>query len=87
MNDHIVVAALLIGATGIIKSYSSQPPQPITPVIVGTYVFLLLLSLLDMFGGSLAEVASALAMLATISVVLTQFPWSTVLGIIQGKKT
>lgn len=87
MNKQIVAATLLIGATGIVKSYTSNPPKPITPVIIGSYVFLLLLALLDMFGGSLSQLASALAMLVTISVVLTQFPWGTIIGLVQGKKT
>jgi hypothetical protein len=85
VNKHIVAAALIIGATGVIKAYSSNPPKAITPVIIGTYVLLLLLALMDLFGGPLAALSSALAMLAVLYILLTEFPWDIILHLV--KKT
>lgn len=85
MNSHIVAAVLIIGGVGVIKAYSAKPAKPITPVIIGSYVLLLLLALLDFFGGGLSQVASALAMLAVVTVILTEFPWQTAISLVQGK--
>ena len=87
MNRKIVVATLVIGASGIVNSWNAKPPKAITPVILGTYVFMLVLALLDAFGGPIAQLAGALAMLAMLTVILTEFPWGTILGLVgQGKK-
>lgn len=59
--------------------------KPITPVIIGSYIFILIMSIMDMFGGGLSDLASALSMLAVTYVLLTEFPWSTILKFVQGK--
>lgn len=85
MNKQIVIATAVIAGSGIISSW--QKKQPITPVILGAYVFMLLLAILDAFGGDISKLASALALLAMTAVVVNQFPWQTILGTLQGKKT
>lgn len=81
MNKQIVAAAVLIGATGVIGAASGG--RPLTPVIIGTYVFLLALAILDMFGGQFSPFASALAMLAALYVLITEFPWNTLLSAVK----
>lgn len=85
MNKQIVVATAIIAGSGVISSW--QAKKPITPVILGAYIFMLLLALLDAFGGDISKLASALALLAMTAVVVNQFPWQTVLGTLQGRKT
>jgi len=82
MNKHITAAALIIMLSGVLKAWASQ--TPITRVIIGGYVLLLILAILDLFGGPLSRLASAIAMLAVVYVLLNQFPWSTVLAALQG---
>lgn len=53
---------------------------------MGGYVFLLVLSLIDVFGGPVAKIASALSMVAMLYVLLNVFPWQVVLKTLQGKK-
>jgi len=47
---------------------------------------LLVLSVLDMFGGGLSQLASGIAMVAVVYVLLTEFPWQQIIGLVQGKK-
>ena len=79
MNKKIVAAAVLIGGTGVVKAITAG--QALTPIILGSYVFLLMLAILDMFGGQASTLAGALAMLAVVYVLLTQFPWQAVTGL------
>lgn len=69
VNKHIVAAALIIGLTGIVNA-ATMHNSSMTRVIIGAYVFLLILSVLDYFGGPLDTIASALAMLAVLYVIL-----------------
>ena len=80
MNKKIVVAVLVVGASGVIKAWNSKPPQGVTPVIMGTYVFMLMLSLADMMGPDMSKLAGALAMLAMVYVLLEQdsFLWDLI---------
>jgi hypothetical protein len=80
MNKHIIAATLVIGGSGIIKAWQSQPPKPITPIIIGSYVFMLVLSILDLFGGQVSTLAGALAMVAMVAVILNT--WTPILGTI-----
>lgn len=78
VNKHIIAATLIIGVSGIIKAWQSK--KPITPVILGSYVFMLVLSIIDMFGGKASQLAGALAMLAVVAVILNT--WAPLLGTI-----
>lgn len=83
MNKKIVVATLIIGGSGVVNGMVNG--KPITPVIVGSYIFLLLMSVLDMFGGPLSALAGGLALVATVFVIINEFPWGTVLKTVKGK--
>lgn len=85
MDRKIVAATAVIVASGVVNAWTSK--KPITPVILGGYVFMLVLSLLEMFGGDTAKLADALAMLAVTYVVIAEIPWTTIISTIQGKKT
>jgi hypothetical protein len=75
MNKKIVIAVLVIGGSGVISAWNHN--KPVTPVIMGSYIFLLMLSIADMFGGELSKLSGALAMLAMTYVLLEQdsFLW------------
>lgn len=81
VNGHVVAAVAVIGAVGLFNAWTNK--RHISPVIIGALVFLLVLSVLDMFG-PLRGLASALAMLAVLYVVLTQFPWSALTSLVGG---
>lgn len=85
MNKQIVIAAILITLAGVVNSLTSKPPKPISRTVMGGYIFLLVLSLLDLFGGPIAKIASAMSMVAVVYVLLNVFPWQTVLGAVQKK--
>src|SRR5260221_14372608 len=78
MNKKIVIAVLVIGGSGVIKAWNTG--KPVTPIIMGSYVFMLMLSIADMFGGELSKLSGALAMLAMTYVLLEQdsFLWDVV---------
>lgn len=84
LNTKIIVATIIIAASGIIRAWTDH--KPITYVVIGSYVLLVILSVMDMFGGGLSELASALAMLAATYVILTEFPWQQLINLVQGKK-
>lgn len=85
MNKHIIVAVVVIGGTGFIRAFTSS--KPVTPVIIGSYVLLLVLSLADAVGGGVSQIASGIAMVAMVYVLLTQFPWSTLINAVNGSKS
>jgi hypothetical protein len=60
--------------------------KPITRVIIGGYVFMLMLSVGDMFGGDIGKLMSALALLAATYVLLVEFPWTAIINLLQGKQ-
>lgn len=78
MNKHIIAATLIIGGSGIIKAWQSK--KPITSVILGSYVFMLILSLIDLAGGQASKFAGAIAMVAMLAVILNT--WTPILGTI-----
>lgn len=84
LNTKIVVATIVIAASGIMRAWTDH--KPITYVVIGSYVLLVILSIMDMFGGGLSQLASALAMLAATYVILTEFPWQQLISLTQGKK-
>jgi len=84
MNKSIVVAVFVIGGVGVVNRLLVQ--KPITTIVIGSYLLLLILALMDMFGGGMSKLASAFALLATTYVVLTELPWQQVINFLQGKK-
>lgn len=82
MNKQIIAAVVIIAAAGVVSAWTKK--QPITRVILGAYVLLLILSVLDLFGGPVSRLASALALIAALYVLLNEFPWQSVIGLIQG---
>lgn len=83
MNKKVIIAVFIIGGSGVVNAATKG--TAITPVILGSYIFLLVLSLADALGGPVAQLAGALAMLAAVVVVLTEFPWQTIISTLQGK--
>lgn len=79
LNKHIIAATLIIGGSGVIRAW--QTKKPLTPVILGSYVFMLILSIADLFGGEVSRLAGAIAMLAMIAVILNT--WVPILDLIQ----
>lgn len=73
LNKHIVVATLGLATIGIIKHYT-QPNVPLTRIFIGSFVFMLALSVADLAGGQVSKFASALAMLALVNGILTEIP-------------
>lgn len=82
MNTKIIVSVMIIAGTGIANAWSNN--KPITAIVLGSYILLLVLSVMDMFGNGLSQLASAIALLAMTYVVLTEFPWKTIIKTIQG---
>jgi hypothetical protein len=83
MNTKVVTAVVVIAGAGIVNAWVSK--KPITTVIIGSYILLLVLSLMDMFGGKVSQLASAIAMLAVVYVLLTEFPWQQLINLSTGK--
>lgn len=82
MNKKILASGIVITFTGVVVSW--QQNKPITRIIMGGYIFTLVLALLDMFGGEMSIFAGALAMLAMLYVLLTEFPWATLIQAARG---
>jgi hypothetical protein len=83
VNKKVVIAVFLIGGSGVVNAAMNK--TAVTPVILGSYIFLLVLSVLDAFGGPMATLSGALAMLAAVVVVLTEFPWGLLAQAAKGK--
>ena len=79
MNKQIVISVLIIGGSGVYAALSTK--KPLTKVILGSYILLLVLSLLDAFGGEFSVFAGALSMLAATYVLLTEFPWQSLVQV------
>jgi hypothetical protein len=79
VNKKVIVAVFVIGGSGIVNAAVNK--TAVTPVILGSYIFLLVLSVMDLFGGGASQLAGALAMLAMVGILLTEFPWGTILGL------
>lgn len=70
VNRPILIAVFGIGAIAFVNGVVAK--KPITRVLIAMYILLLLLSILDAFGGLLSTLAGAIAMLAFITMLLTQ---------------
>jgi hypothetical protein len=63
-NKQIIVSALVIGGAGVWKSWTSG--KPIGRVLLGTYMLVVILSIIDLIGGVAATLAGGLAMIAAM---------------------
>jgi len=86
INRKIIFAGFLLICGGIVRSVNAK--KKLTPVLVGGYIFVLLLSILDAFGGYFSEISGALALLACVVVILSPdiFPWNTIFDALNKKK-
>jgi hypothetical protein len=82
MNKKIIIATVVIAGSGVLNAWQNK--KPITPVIMGAYIFVFVLAIMDMFGGQLSTLAGAFAMLAVVYVLLTEFPWTQIQNAISG---
>ncbi len=83
MNTKVVVSVFVVASSGVFKAMINH--APVTPIILGSYIFLLVLAVMDVFGGQMSTLAGALALIAATFVLLTEFPWTQLVGIVQGK--
>jgi hypothetical protein len=72
VNKSIIATTLVITALGVVRAWTAKPPQGITRVVIGGYILMFLLSVLDLFGGGLGELATMLARLALVAVLLLE---------------
>lgn len=77
LNKHIVIGTLGLLVIGVLK-HSENPNVSLSSVFIGSYVFMLALSVLDLAGGQASKLASALAMLALVNGILTQVDLSQI---------
>lgn len=84
LNKKVIVAVMVISASGIANAWINN--KPITRVVIGAYVLLLVLSIMDVFGGSMSTLAGGIAMVAMTYVILTEVPWQTIISTVQGGK-
>lgn len=70
MDNVILVEGGIILVLGVV--YVIQNNRPVTPVFVGAIGVLLIVSLLEVFGGIWATVGKALLSLATFSVLIAE---------------
>lgn len=85
LNRKIIIAAIVIAGSGIANSIIAG--KPITPVIIGSYVFVFVLAIADMFGGGLSAISGGLAMVAVVYVLINEFPWQKLIDLATGKTT
>jgi hypothetical protein len=72
VNKQVIASTLVIMAVGVVHAWTAKPPQGITPVVLGGYGLMVILSIVDMFGGGLSQVVSAIAMLALVATLLLE---------------
>lgn len=70
VNRQVIASTLIIMAVGIVHAW--QAKQGITAVVMGGYGVMIVLSVIDLFGGGMAQVASALSLLAVVFVLLLE---------------
>lgn len=84
MNNKIIVSVLFIGGTSVVKALTDG--KPLTPILLGSYILLIILAIADMFGGRVSQIAGGISMIAVIYVLLNEFPWSTLSKALKGGK-
>lgn len=80
VNKHILIATLGLVTIGVVKKWA-VPGSKLTPTLAGGFVFLMVLSVADLAGGQVSKFASVLAMLALVTGLITEFPWSILLNV------
>lgn len=70
INKKIVVSGMVIMAAGIWKAWTSKPPKPISRIILGGYVLMILLAIVDTFGGQAANITGNIALVAMATMLL-----------------
>lgn len=86
MNKTIIAVVVYVVAityfTQVIKkqTHATNAPFTLTRLLAGAYVWLLLMSILDLFGGPLSDLASALSIVAAVYVTLNSVPTFEKLG-------
>lgn len=71
VNKQIVASVAIIGGAGILRAWTATPPQPISRVVLGSYVVLLVLSVVDIFGPPASTIAGGIAMVAVVYTLIT----------------
>lgn len=84
LNKTVLFSAVYIGIVSGFQAVVAN--KGVSRIMIGTYVFLLVLSVLDFFGGPASQIASGLALVAVVYVTLTQFPWQSLLQAVGVKK-
>lgn len=77
LNKHIIIATLGLVAIGAVK-HALNPSVKLTPIVIGGYVVMLVLSVIDLFGPQASKMASAFAMITLLSGALTELDASTI---------
>lgn len=84
MNKTVVGGVVFIGAAAVTSRILQH--KQITPVIVGSFVLMLMLSILEFFGGAGNTLASALVSVAVLVTIVDVLPWQAILQAIGAKK-
>lgn len=83
INRQILFSGFIIIGTGILNAI--QGKNDYTRVLVGGYIYLLMLSILDIFGGNFSRIAGGLALLGSTYVLIFLFPWDSIINMVKGK--
>lgn len=81
-NNTILIGGVVIITFGAVSALYNSKPE--TPVFIGGIGFILLASLIDMFGGEWSKLASGLVGLSVVTVILVEGP--SLFAAIQGMK-
>ena len=75
MNKQVVIVGFIIVGGGVLNMWlgTGTSKTTITRIVLGAFVLVLVLSILDLFGGPISTLANALAMLAAVFVILTTY--------------
>lgn len=73
VNKHVIIATAGLMAVGVIKKVENKDSVYST-VFIGGFIFMLALSVADLFGGNMSKLASGLAYVALINGILTEIP-------------
>ena len=72
-EKQIILAGFIIVGLGAARSFTDN--KPVTPVLEGSLVAILLLSLLAAFGEQQAKLAGAMALLVALSSIFINVPY------------
>jgi hypothetical protein len=88
VNTHIVVAVVVITVGGFLRFWTGAAPTGTsgTSILMGAYLLLLVLSVADLLGEPFSTIAGAIAMLAALVTLFTQYPWQALFGGLNAKQ-